>query len=210
MKNNSAPPLPTAKRTGVVYKFSCPYPHREAEDYIGLTTTTINRRMTMHAQTGSIKNHYVDCHNIIPTRAQILDNISIISQADNKQKLYIKEAIFILQCAPNINKQYDNFTNVLKLYKSRNIPPNQPSNSTVTYPTVTQSPISQGSTHTLNPEINPPTSSFLSTNHQVSPQISQRISQLLSNARITPEPSTENSDAAIHTPISHRLRPRRI
>ena len=93
MKNNSAPPLPTAKRTGVVYKFSCPYPHREAEDYIGLTTTTINRRMTMHAQTGSIRKHFVDCHNVIPNRAQILDNIEIICLAENKQKLYIKKKL---------------------------------------------------------------------------------------------------------------------
>ena len=157
LRNNTSPPLPTAKQTGVVYKFSCPFPHREAEDYIGLTTTTINRRMAMHAQSGSIRSHFEDCHQIKPTRAQILENIEVIARADNRQRLYIKEAIHILQSAPNINKQYDNFTNVLKLYKSRNVPSNQSStNNTTTNPPVNQLSPTQISINNHNIVQSPP------------------------------------------------------
>ena len=153
----------------------------------------------MHAQSGSIRSHFEDCHQIKPTRAQILENIEVIARADNRQRLYIKEAIHILQSAPNINKQYDNFTNVLKLYKSRNVPSNQSStNNTTTNPPVNQLSPTQISINNHNIVQSPPSSV---SRHSISPHISQRISQLLTNSRAeTDSPS----------PVAHRLRSRNI
>ena len=128
MRNNIAPPPPTSEKTNVIYRFSCPYPHREAEDYIGLTSTSLNTRLTRHIQSGGIiKKHFEESHNIKPTKTQLLDNTTILTHAENRQILFIKEALLILQHAPKINRQYDNFTNVLKLYKSQNYNNNIPS-----------------------------------------------------------------------------------
>ena len=177
MRNNLSPPPPTAQKTGVVYKFTCPFPHREAEDYIGLTTTTLNTRMVRHVQAGSIKRHLEDVHNTKPNKAQLLDNTTILTHCNIRQKLYIKEALLIQQCNPKINKQYNNFSNILKLYKSRN--PNQSTNH-----------------HTIPPQSIPLTS------HHVSPQINHRIEQLISNSRN----SEQTSPIIQHTPVSRRLR----
>ena len=57
MKNNLSAKPTTLQQTNVVYSFSCPSPHCKAEQYIGLTQTTLSRRLTMHAQAGSIFQH---------------------------------------------------------------------------------------------------------------------------------------------------------
>ena len=194
MKNNTSPPVIASQRTDVVYKFTCPFPHREAEDYIGLTSTTLNRRMTTHIQKGSIKQHFQEVHQTIPTINQLLENTTIISQAENRHKLFVKEAILIMQSGPKINKQYNNFTNVLKLYKSRYIPNNNTSNQP------TSSQVDNHSSQSSN-TIFPLSPSIQLTNHPTSPHITQRINQLLSNARVNT--STPN---VTHTPISQRLR----
>ena len=54
------------------------------------------------------------------TREQLTENTTIIARAPDRHKLAIKEALYIIKLGPLINKQYDNFTNVLKLYNHRN------------------------------------------------------------------------------------------
>ena len=203
MKNNSAPPPPIAQRTNVVYNFNCPLPHGEAVNYIGLTTTTLYNRMSRHVQSGSIKRHFEESHHTKPTRSQILDNTTILSFAENKQKLYIKEALHILQENPKINRQYDNFTNILKLYKSRNpttnnrIQYNQPSLQTNPSQHLAQDPTIA---HQASPRTNP--SQHLAQDpaiaHQASPQITLRINQLIANSRGTP--SVNLQEPIINTP----------
>ena len=193
MKNNTSPPIPSSQRTDVVYKFTCPFPHREAEDYIGLTSTTLNRRMTTHIQKGSIKQHFLDAHQDKPNINQLLENTSIISQADNRHKLFIKEAILIMQSGPKINKQYNNFTNVLKLYKSRYIP-----NNATHLPTSSQVDNHSGQDSNNMLPLSP---ALQLTNHPTSPHITQRINQLLSTTRVN-----TNTPNNMDTPISRRLR----
>ena len=147
--------------------------------------------MSRHVQNGSIKRHFEEFHHTKPTRSQILDNTSILSFAENKQKLYIKEALHILQENPKINRQYDNFTNILKLYKSRNhntnsqIQHNQP-----------PPPTNPSENSVLNPAIA----------HQASPQIIHRINQLIATSRSTP--SINSQEPTLNTPIANRLRSR--
>ena len=120
MRNNMAPFPQSLQQTCVVYKFSCPLPHCKAEEYIGLTQTTLSRRLTMHGQNGSIYKHFKDNHNTKPTRDQLTQNTKIIAKANDRYKLAIKEALLILKHSPSINIQFDNFTNILKLHNHRN------------------------------------------------------------------------------------------
>jgi len=120
MKNNMAPPPTTMQQTNVVYKFICPLPHSKAEEYIGLTQTTLSRRLTMHGQNGSIYKHFINTHNSKPSREQLTDNTAVIAKANDRYKLSIKEALLIMNNEPSLNIQFDNFTNILKLYNHRN------------------------------------------------------------------------------------------
>ena len=120
MKNNLAPSPTTLQQTNVVYKFTCPLPHSQAAEYVGLTQTKLSRRLTYHGQNGSILNHFKESHNCKPTRDQITSNTSIVVKENDRYKLAIKEALIILNEKPLINKQFDNFTNVLKLYSLGN------------------------------------------------------------------------------------------
>ena len=119
MRNNlTSDPSPLCQ-TNVVYKFSCSHPHSKAENYVGMTQTTLSRRLTMHAQTGSIYQHFITEHHEKPTRAQLTENTTIIARAENRYKLAIKEALLILDHAPTINIQFGNFTNILKVHNCR-------------------------------------------------------------------------------------------
>ena len=126
--NNTSKPSPLCQ-TNVVYRFNCPMPHCKAENYIGMTQTTLSRRLTYHAQSGSIYKHFKQEHNIKPTRDQLADNTIIIAKANNRYKLAIKEALLILEHAPTINKQFDNFLHTLKLHTGRNLNVNISNNS---------------------------------------------------------------------------------
>ena len=126
MKNNPAPPKLPLQQTNLIYKFKCPLNHSQITDnnssheYIGVTSTTLSRRLTMHAQSGSIKAHFNSHHNCNPTRAQLTENTQIISKNPDRNRLLIYESLFILHHSPSINRQYDNFTQILKLNAHRN------------------------------------------------------------------------------------------
>ena len=62
--------------TNVIYKFTCPNDdcmHRST-NYIGSTTTTLSRRLTMHLANGAIKDHQLTRHNSNLTRENIVCN----------------------------------------------------------------------------------------------------------------------------------------
>ena len=121
MKSNTMSKSSPLCQTNIVYRFDSPMPHCKAESYIGMTQTTLSRRLTYHVQSGSIYKHFKQEHEIKPNRDQLADNTSIIAKANNRYKLAIKEALFILEYAPTINKQFDNFVNILKLHTGRNL-----------------------------------------------------------------------------------------
>ena len=132
MKNNMSPVTTKLQQSDVVYKFSCPLPHSQAVEYVGLCQTTLSRRLTMHGQDGGILKHFETNHNTKPTREQLTENTVIIDKASDRYRLAIKEALHIIHIKPLINTQYDNFSNILKLYNHR---PNTQKTKTVTNPT---------------------------------------------------------------------------
>ena len=128
MNNNVLPPPTQLQQTNLIYKFTCPLPHSQAAEYVGFTQTTLSRRLTAHGQNGSIYQHFLLDHNQKPRREDLTENTTIISKSPNRYRLAIKEALLILKIGPSINRQFDNFTNILKLFSYRN--QNQKPNST--------------------------------------------------------------------------------
>ena len=99
----------------VVYKYSCQETHCNvaSTDYIGHTTVTIKERFKQHA---SIKKHYRITHNRNITGSEMLENVSILARAQNKQDLIIMEALYIKEYQPSINTQADDFNRILKIF----------------------------------------------------------------------------------------------
>ena len=55
-------------------------------------------------------------HINILTRTEIIKNVSCIKRFDNVKKQKIYEALIILKERPSINRQNEDFSNILKLY----------------------------------------------------------------------------------------------
>ena len=119
MKNNLTAPNSPLQQTNVVYQFTCPNLHCQAERYIGMTQTTLLRRLDSHTRNGSILDHFINIHNIKPSKAQLTENTKIIARAKNRYQLAIKEALFILRENPSLNKQSENFTGILNVHTNR-------------------------------------------------------------------------------------------
>ena len=115
IKNNLTVKRNPLCQAGVAYCFSCPMPNCKSVSYIGMTQTTLSRRLTYHAQSGSIFLHFKSEHCRKPKREELCNNTVILSSANSRQRLAIKEAILISEKNPTLNRQYDNFNNILKL-----------------------------------------------------------------------------------------------
>ena len=118
MRNNITKPPPTLQQTNLVYEYKCQLGDCEHQNisYIGLTTNTLSRRLTLHLSNGAPKKHTLDVHNTKITREMLENNTKIISKETDSNKLHILEAIFIQQYRPYINKQDTGLTRTLKLF----------------------------------------------------------------------------------------------
>ena len=94
-------------RTNVVYQYDCPSEDCRLQNnsYVGYTTTTLSRRLTLHKQAGTIKTHMEDKHNTTLTREHLVGNTSIIHSNRDPRRIEIMEAIHIRDHAPSINEQ---------------------------------------------------------------------------------------------------------
>ena len=164
------PPPTQLQQTNLIYKFTCPLPHSQAAEYVGFTQTTLSRRFTAHGQNGSIYQHFLLDHNQKPRREDLTENTTIISKSPNRYRLAIKEALLILKIGPSINRQFDNFTNILKLFSYRN--QNQESNSTKSghFLRCSSNPLAlDGSLHNLESTPNNPNVPMTPISYQASP-----------------------------------------
>ena len=61
IRNNSSPSIGVLQKTNVIYQFKCPLGDCVSDNnniYVGLTSTTLSRRLTMHlSDTSSIAQH---------------------------------------------------------------------------------------------------------------------------------------------------------
>ena len=74
-------------------------------NYIGLTTTTLSRRITMHLQNGGPKTHSDTHHGQRLTRQDMVNNTTILDRCHDVRRLYILEAVYIRDRDPLINRQ---------------------------------------------------------------------------------------------------------
>jgi hypothetical protein len=103
MKNS--PPAPAdLKRTNVVYQYTCHIENCESH-YIGMTTTTLSRRLTMHLRSGAPAKHTEEQHKQGLTRQMLVDSTKIIRHNNDFNRLQIEEALLISQLQPSINRQ---------------------------------------------------------------------------------------------------------
>ena len=93
MTNNSSPSIGVLQKTNVIYKFKCPLGDCISDNnnniYVGLTSTTLSRRLTMHlSDTSSIAQH-LKKHSCPTTQLRkiLTDNTTILEHQNNKQKL---------------------------------------------------------------------------------------------------------------------------
>ena len=106
MKNNLSQDRSLMKMTNVVYQIRCTTgdcAHRPST-YIGHTTTTLSRRITMHMQDGGPKRHH-ETHDTPLTRELLVDNTTVLARCQSRRKLQVLEAIYIRDADPAINRQ---------------------------------------------------------------------------------------------------------
>ena len=212
LKNNLAPPKTSLQNTNLVYAFICPLTHPKVSVYIGYTKTRLLRRLKSHLQKGSIKEHFRLSHNTELTNDIVCNNTHIIAKDSDKYRLTVKEALLISQHGPLINKQFDNFSNTLKLFKNNtSIEPTIPSFIHTNTPPIrndcTHPPRSPSPTQDLNISNNESyLNDHITNTHSISPNINNRIHSLLQNSRNNINSSTQPS---LRMRSPHLLRPRR-
>ena len=120
IKNNSSPSIGLLLKTNVIYQFKYPLGDCISENnniYIGLTSTTLSRRLTMHlSDTSSIAQH-IKKHSCPTTEVRkiLTENTIILEHQNNKQKLQILEALHIRNMQPKLNRiNFQTSANVVK------------------------------------------------------------------------------------------------
>ena len=97
-----------SNRTNVVYKFICPHEDCRPRNnyYVGATTTTLTRRLTMHIQeqTGPVE-HWLVKHRQKPLHKLLKENTDIIDSTNDHYRLFIKEVMHITRLKPPLNIQ---------------------------------------------------------------------------------------------------------
>ena len=125
MTNNPSRDTTDLKATNVIYEFKCPIgdcARRNNASYIGHTTTTLSRRITMHLQNGAPEKHIRSNHSTTLTRSMMVNNTSIIARCSKKKKLMVLEAVYIKDRDPLINRQM-NLRGTLSVYDGRPLVP---------------------------------------------------------------------------------------
>ena len=90
-----------------------------------MTQATLRKRLDQHYYKGSIKDHTLQAHKMKVTKEQVIENTEILTYENNRYRLAVKESLLILSENPVINKQFDNFINILKLHRYINTTNNE-------------------------------------------------------------------------------------
>ena len=223
IKNGPPPSSNDPDKHNLIYCYKCPSNHDQPAFYVGKTTTTLSQRMSQHK---SIQEHMLETHGTRSTKVERLANTKILEKENNKNKLSIKEALYILHSSPEINKQDDNFSRTLKLIPERKVnlldnfininksqslssqsdqsslSQTQSSHETIQNLTASSSQLS--SMTSLSNNTSPIIHNISQTTHSVSPNIQNRITAFLSYNRNNSNNRVQLND----TPVRRNLHPR--
>jgi PHD/YefM family antitoxin component YafN of YafNO toxin-antitoxin module len=110
IKNSPIKRTTDLKQSSVVYEYSCPLGDCKLQSkYIGMTETTLSRRLTCHLTSGAPKVHTLQVHGEQLTRTMLENNTVILARASDHFRLKFLEAVFILNNRPNLNVQTASF-----------------------------------------------------------------------------------------------------
>ena len=108
-------------QTNVIYEFKCPHDECIRQQvnnvYIGFTTCTVSRRLSLHLQNGAIKLHSINIHKEKMSRVRIVENTKVKYREQNQLRLEVLESILILFEKPEINKQETGKQRKLSLFQ---------------------------------------------------------------------------------------------
>ena len=112
LKNSPTSDVPELQRSHLVYEYTCTTGNCAAlpSTYIGMTTTKLSRRLTLHLANGAPKKHAEGEHKTRLTREMIVQGTKILQHNYDQHRLQILEALIIKDKNPNINAQInDNY-----------------------------------------------------------------------------------------------------
>ena len=124
-RNNNSPPIPPLQQTDLIYEFTCKKDeceHLPNNSYVGMTTTTLSRRLTMHLNSGGPKTHLNTTHNENLTRINLENGTKILRKEPDHNRLKILEALIIQEKRPVINQQITGSCRTLLLHCDRIAP----------------------------------------------------------------------------------------
>ena len=102
IRNNSSPSIGVLQKTNVIYQFKCPLGDCISDNnniYIGLTSTTLSRRLTMHlSNTTSIAQHLKKHSFPTELRKILTDNTTILEHQNNKQTYRFSKHYILETC----------------------------------------------------------------------------------------------------------------
>ena len=112
LRNNPNPDVSALQRSHLVYEYTCTTGNCAAlpNSYIGMTTTRLSRRLTLHLANGAPKKHTEETHRAKLTREMIVEGTKILYYNNDHRRLQILEALTIKEKNPSMNSQiHDNY-----------------------------------------------------------------------------------------------------
>lgn len=107
IKNSPCTKTSPTQQSHLIYQFTCP--HEDCKllksSYIGLTTTTLSRRLTHHLQDGAPLLHFQNNHNQQLKRKTIEENTSVLIKEKDYRRLIVLESLYIYNYKPILNRQ---------------------------------------------------------------------------------------------------------
>ncbi|MPC62460.1 hypothetical protein E2C01_056545 [Portunus trituberculatus] len=89
----------------VTYEHKCNNENCRAHTYIGMTRTSLSRRLTCHLKNGAIHEHYSKHHQRDPTLHDLVTGNMVLDKEKERRRLTLLEAIYIALKKPNMNHQ---------------------------------------------------------------------------------------------------------
>ena len=108
LRNRPATRKTPLQEDHVIYQHTCNSKECGPCSYIGMTRTTLSRRLTCHLSSGAIKEHYSGRNHNRLTRQDLNENTIILDTEHDPRRLFFLEAIYITTKQPSINIQTEN------------------------------------------------------------------------------------------------------
>ena len=114
VKNN---PHKNVDESHVVYQYTCPQEEcQPSKSYIGYTTNPLKKRMTTHAQNGSIISHQIESHQRRAPTSELMESTKVIFRSPETFDLKVAEALYIKTEGPVLNNQREGEVRISKVF----------------------------------------------------------------------------------------------